>query len=62
MQPGAIQDLLGNQADTFAVENLSAMDAPEKKPAVHCLGLVDGERRVGSDPFSGRVRSHVKHG
>jgi predicted acylesterase/phospholipase RssA len=53
LRPAAIQDLLGEEAKTMAVENLSAMDAPENMQALHRLGVVAGERKVKGDHFPG---------
>jgi hypothetical protein len=49
--PAAIRDLLGDEANSLALENLTAMDAPENMPALHRLGVVAGQRRVQSDHF-----------
>jgi uncharacterized protein len=49
LQPAAINDLLGDEAKTIAVENLTAMDAPENMQTLHRLGVVAGQRRVQSD-------------
>src|SRR5215471_21279943 len=44
LQPAAIRSLLGDEANTIALENLSAMDAPENMSALHRLGIVAGQR------------------
>jgi len=51
LRSAAVQDLLGDEAKTIEVENLSAMDAPENMDALHRLGIVAGERKVQSDHF-----------
>ena len=51
LQPGAIRDLLGDEANTVAMENLTAMDAPENMHVLHRLGIVAGQRKVQSDHF-----------
>jgi len=45
-QSAAISELLGDEAKTIAMENLTARDAPENMPALHRLGVVAGQRRV----------------
>ena len=52
LQPAAIRDLLGEEeANSLAVENLTAMDAPENMRALHRLGIVTGQRRVLTSHF-----------
>lgn len=51
LTPATIGELLGNEAKTIAMENLTAMDAPENMPALHRLGVVAGERRVLAEHF-----------
>lgn len=51
LQSAAIRDLLGSEADTIALENLSAMDAPENMPALHRLGIAAGQRDCRSHHF-----------
>ena len=53
-QPACIRDLLGAKADTIAIENLSAMDAPENMDALHQLGIAAGKRDVQDDHFPQR--------
>ena len=49
LEAAAIRDLLGNEADTLPVDNLSAMDAPENMDALHRLGIAAGKRDIRSD-------------
>jgi uncharacterized protein len=51
LRPDAIRDLLGDEASTIAIDNLSAMDAPENMQALHRLGVVAGRRQVQRDHF-----------
>jgi len=51
LQPAAIRELLGDEANSIALENLSAMDAPENMTALHRLGIVAGQRNCRSDDF-----------
>ena len=54
LRPAAVQDLLGDEAKTIEIENLSAMDAPENMDALHRLGIVAGQRKVQRDHFPAR--------
>ncbi|HUP61622.1 MAG TPA: patatin-like phospholipase family protein [Thermoanaerobaculia bacterium] len=51
LDAASIRDLLGKEATEIAVENLSAMDAPENMDALHKIGLFAGKRNVRSDHF-----------
>jgi predicted acylesterase/phospholipase RssA len=51
LQPAAIRSLLGAEANTIALENLSAMDAPENMAALHRLGIVAGQRNCRGEDF-----------
>lgn len=51
LQPAEVSRLLGEDAKTVAVENLSAMDAPENMDALHKLGIAAGRRHVQHDHF-----------
>jgi len=51
LQPAAIRSLLGAEANTIALENLSAMDAPENMAALHRLGIVAGQRSCRGEDF-----------
>jgi uncharacterized protein len=51
LQSAAIRDLLGDEPNTLAVEDLTAMDAPENMPVLHRLGIAAGQREVRSDHF-----------
>jgi uncharacterized protein len=51
LQSAAIRDLLGDEPNTLAVEDLTAMDAPENMPVLHRLGIAAGKREVRSDHF-----------
>jgi len=51
LQPAAIRSLLGDEANTIALENLSAMDAPENMAALHRLGIVAGQRNCRGEDF-----------
>jgi predicted acylesterase/phospholipase RssA len=51
LRPAAIRELLGTEANTIAMENLTAMDAPENMQALHRLGVAAGQRHVKSDHF-----------
>jgi len=51
LQPAAIRSLLGDEANTIALENLSVMDAPENMPALHRLGIVAGQRNCRGEDF-----------
>lgn len=51
LQPAVIRELLGDEANTVAMENLTAMDAPENMQVLHRLGVAAGQRRVQSDHF-----------
>jgi len=51
LQPAAIRSLLGDEANTIALENLSAMDAPENMDALHRLGIVAGQRNCRGEDF-----------
>jgi len=51
LRPEALQRLLGDAVTTLAVENLTAMDAPENMPSLHRLGLAAGRRDVRSEHF-----------
>jgi uncharacterized protein len=51
LKPATISELLGDEAKTIAMENLTAMDAPENMPALHRLGVVAGERQVLAEHF-----------
>jgi len=51
LQTAAIRDLLGDEANALAAEDLTAMDAPENMPVLHRLGIAAGQRKVRSDHF-----------
>ncbi len=51
LQPAAIRSLIGDEANTMALENLSVMDAPENMPALHRLGIVAGQRNCRGEHF-----------
>lgn len=51
LQPAAIRELLGDEANTVAMENLTAMDAPENMQVLHRLGIAAGQRKVQSEHF-----------
>jgi predicted acylesterase/phospholipase RssA len=51
LKEAAVDDLLGQDAKTIALENLSAMDAPENMDALHKLGVAAGKRFVKGDHF-----------
>lgn len=51
LQPVEVRDLLGVEADAVAVQDLSAMDAPENMSLLHRLGIAAGHRKVRSDHF-----------
>jgi hypothetical protein len=51
LTPATIGELLGNEAKTIAIDDLTAMDAPENMPTLHRLGVVAGERWVLSRHF-----------
>ncbi len=51
LDSASITSLLGGKAKEIAVENLSAMDAPENMDALHEIGLAVGRRDVRSDHF-----------
>ena len=51
LEPAAITELLGDEAKTIPMENLTAMDAPENMPALYRLGVAAGERRVLAQHF-----------
>jgi predicted acylesterase/phospholipase RssA len=51
LKQAAVDDLLGQDAKTIALENLSAMDAPENMDALHKLGVAAGKRFVKGDHF-----------
>lgn len=51
LQPAAIRELLGAEADPLDIGNLTAMDAPENMQALHRLGLVAGQRQLKSEHF-----------
>ena len=51
LQPAAIRSLLGDEANTIALENLSAIDAPENMAALHRLGTVAGQRNCHGEDF-----------
>jgi uncharacterized protein len=53
LKPDAIRELIGSRADAMAIENLSAMDAPENMQDLHDLGLAAGKLRVASEHFPG---------
>ena len=53
LRPASIHDLLGEEAMAIAVENLTAMDAPENMKVLHRLGVAAGERKVQSAHFPG---------
>ncbi len=52
LDASSIATLLGSDAATIPVENLSAMDAPENMEALHRIGIAVGERDVRSTHFS----------
>jgi hypothetical protein len=41
----------GDEANTMAFENLSAMDAPENMSPLHRLGIVAGQRNCHGEHF-----------
>src|SRR5262249_40387123 len=47
----AIQELLGDGAKAMAIDNLSAMDAPENMKDLHEICLAAGKARVKSEHF-----------
>lgn len=51
LRPDSLRALLGDGATAIAVENLTAMDAPENMGALHRLGLAAGRRDVHGDHF-----------
>jgi predicted acylesterase/phospholipase RssA len=51
LQPAAVRDLLKDEANSVAVDNLSAMDAPENMDALYRLGSVAGEVNVNGKQF-----------
>lgn len=51
LQSAAVRDLLGDEAGAVAVEDLTAMDAPENMPVLHRLGIAAGQRKVQSGHF-----------
>ena len=51
LQPAVIRDLLGDEANTVAMENLTAMDAPENMQVLHRLGIAAGQCTVQSAHF-----------
>jgi predicted acylesterase/phospholipase RssA len=52
LAPKAIIELLGDEAKTIPMENLTAMDAPENMTALHRLGVAGGERQVLAGHFA----------
>lgn len=53
LDAASIEDLLKEKAVEIAVDNLSAMDAPENMDALHRIGVAAGKRDVRSDHFPG---------
>ena len=51
LRPASVRDLLKEEADTIALEDLSAMDAPENMKVLHRLGIVAGEVNVNRKQF-----------
>jgi hypothetical protein len=51
LQSAEIHALLGVEANTVPVENLTVMDAPENMPVLHQLGIAAGRSKVKSDHF-----------
>jgi hypothetical protein len=49
--PAGVAELLGTDAGSIPIENLTAMDAPENMYDLHRLGIAAGERDVLSDHF-----------
>jgi predicted acylesterase/phospholipase RssA len=47
----SVSDLLGDEAQSVPLDNLSAMDAPENMPVLHKIGLAAGRRQVRDDHF-----------
>jgi hypothetical protein len=62
LQPQAIRELMGDEANTVPIENLTAMDAPENMPVLHRLGILAGQKRVRSEHFPARFDLNVTHG
>ena len=51
LDANAVGALLGSKATSIAIDNLSAMDAPENMEALHDIGLAVGQRDVKSSHF-----------
>ena len=51
LQPASVKDLLKEKADTIALDDLSAMDAPENMQALHSLGTAAGKVDVKGAHF-----------
>jgi predicted acylesterase/phospholipase RssA len=51
LRPASVKDLLKEKADTIALDDLSAMDAPENMQALHSLGTAAGKVDVKGADF-----------
>lgn len=51
LQPDAVGELLGDEAQAITLENLSVMDSPENMLTLHRLGIVAGKRYCKTDHF-----------
>jgi hypothetical protein len=58
----AVLDLLGADASSIPIENLTAMDAPENMRDLHRLGIAAGERDVLEGHFSNVFDLPSTHG